>query len=169
MLINALLALAAAVAAADSPQYLGCYQDSNDSRDLPHPNCNPGCINDSGDDCKFAPGHKDDESGYLDWDQMSVARCASICKDYKYFSLQFRDECWCGDSYGNPGHPKSNDEKRDCNTPCSGDKSTMCGGGNFWQSIYATGTSIQVPNWAALKAAIGEYLLSAQFSMLSAY
>lgn len=64
--------------------------------------------------------------------QATPARCMDFCAGFQYFGLQWGRECYCGDEYGTFGQAESEDE---CNRPCAGDASTMCGGG--WRnSIY---------------------------------
>ena len=40
-----------------------------------------------------------------------AAKCHVMCKDYKYFGLQYFGECWCGNSYGKHGEKKENGKK----------------------------------------------------------
>jgi hypothetical protein len=50
-------------------------------------------------------------------------RCAM--GGHQYMGLQFGGECWCGnESYGKYGKVAD----ADCNSPCSGKRSVMCGG-----------------------------------------
>merc|ERR550539_540339 len=54
--------------------FIGCFEDSHDTRDLPH------------------HGGKTDIDG-----------CAERCAGYKYWALQAVRQCWCGDRYGTHG------------------------------------------------------------------
>ncbi len=58
----------------------------------------------------------------------------AIFQGTTYAAVQNWDQCFCGDSYGGQGEaPES-----DCNQPCKGDSSQMCGGA--WRnSVYQTG------------------------------
>jgi len=55
-------------------EYLGCYKDDKD-RDLDH---------------------------YKGWGK-NQADCTSLCRDFKYFSMQNGSECWCGNGYATEG------------------------------------------------------------------
>merc|ERR1740130_2562500 len=68
----------------------------------------------------------------------------NFCAGYQYFGLQWHSYCYCGDDYGSFGPAESEDE---CDTPCRGDATTMCGGG--WRhSVYEiTGQETQ-PRWS---------------------
>ena len=51
--------------------------------------------------------------------------CTSACDElqgYMYAGVQFAEHCYCGDSYGRYGNAAN------CDKPCSGDASQMCGG-----------------------------------------
>merc|ERR1712151_775827 len=54
----------------------------------------------------------------------TMESCGKTCagKKYKYFSLQYRGECFCGNSYGK--YKKASN----CNMKCKKDKSQTCGG-----------------------------------------
>jgi hypothetical protein len=59
--------------------------------------------------------------------------CSSFCskRNFKYFGLQYKQECWCGTDYGMHGAlPRSQ-----CSTPCAWDPSTKCGG-PWANSVY---------------------------------
>jgi hypothetical protein len=90
------------------PKYIGCYKDdTNSKRDLP---VNAGDI----------PGSD------------SPAACGEKCAAYEYFGLQDGDNCFCGNSYGSQGKAGAESE---CNMPCPGNKSVMCGAAQR-NSIY---------------------------------
>ena len=62
---------------------------------------------------------------------MTPAACAAQCGGFKFFGVQDGYACFCGDDYGTYGPaPES-----DCNVPCTGDHSIMCGGPDR-NSIY---------------------------------
>jgi hypothetical protein len=65
---------------------------------------------------------------------MTVEMCVGICSEqgYTVAALQFASQCFCGNSYGFYGQV-SEDE---CNVPCMGDSSQMCGGG--WRNNVYT-------------------------------
>ena len=78
--------------------------------------------------------------------QTTVARCMDFCAGYDYFGLQFYSECWCGNTYGDFGEA---DDESECNSPCRGDESTMCGGSwrNSIYEIIGTETTSSFSDW----------------------
>ena len=85
--------------------HLGCYRD-NGRRDLP---------------TLLRPGY-----GRPD-------RCFKLARDkgFKYVGMQYRGECWAGNSYGKYGKLPDNQ----CNMKCRYDNSRWCGGG-WKQNIF---------------------------------
>ena len=62
---------------------------------------------------------------------MTPQLCQRLCTGYHYAGVQWYSECWCGDVLSSYDlRPDS-----ECNTPCSGDSSQMCGG-SWHNSIY---------------------------------
>ena len=61
-------------------------------------------------------------------DKMTVEMCQDHCYDHghSYAGVQARSECWCGSSLPDPSLIRPDSE---CNTPCAGNASQMCGGG----------------------------------------
>ena len=57
--------------------YIGLFKDGK-SRDLPK-----------------IVGNVNEVNAFAD-----AAKCQGMCKDYKYFGLQYFGECWCGNTYG---------------------------------------------------------------------
>ena len=124
----------AAVAASNPyPVYLGCYVDGGPgNRDLPI----FFCRSDAGF-TKYDCGDGFSEA-WAGGGRMTPQLCSTLCgSDYKYFGVQWTYECFCGNAYGSLGNATDSD----CNTPCSGDSSTMCGGENR-NSIYAQPASM---------------------------
>ena len=82
------------------PSYLGCYLDKT-PRQLE----------------KFA---------YHDSYHNTPEKCESACREgsYLYFGLQARSQCFCGNTLA---HQEKKDES-ECNRPCTGDNSKICGG-----------------------------------------
>ena len=76
--------------------YLGCYRDNIKNRDLQ----------------KFIGAS---------YKPMS---CMKACLEYTYFGLQYGEECYCGNSYGNYGPAR----ETQCSTPCATDSKLTCGG-----------------------------------------
>ena len=70
-------------------------------------------------------------------DTMTLESCQSFCADadFEYFGVEYARECYCGNSF-NPGSVPAPDT--DCNFPCAGDASELCGAGNRL-SIYSKG------------------------------
>ena len=58
----------------------------------------------------------------------------AIFQNTLFAGAQFGTECFCGDSYDKHG------EASNCDVPCSGDGSEICGGDNA-NSVLATGKS----------------------------
>lgn len=75
---------------------------------------------------------------------MTLEKCASLCSSYPYFGTQWSRECFCGDELteGSAAAPEA-----DCNMPCAGDSSQLCGGGRRL-SLYnnADWTGPEVPS-----------------------
>lgn len=66
--------------------------------------------------------------------QLDLERCAEFCSNYKYFGTEYAYECYCADSLD----PSSSEaDPSECNMPCSGDASQLCGGPNRL-SLYAS-------------------------------
>ena len=63
------------------------------------------------------------------------AICNAHCKGYKYYGVQDGSKCFCSNSYGTTGKKTSDG---DCNMPCQGNSSEICGG-NSHNSVYARG------------------------------
>jgi hypothetical protein len=64
----------------------------------------------------------------------TVETCVAAARTlgYAYAGLQFEGQCWAGDTIG---HAKVADSQ--CSTPCTANKSQICGGG--WRSsVYST-------------------------------
>ncbi len=88
-------------------EYLGCYIDDYD-RALPN----------------YIISRGDDMTRSICWEH-----CAS--HNQRYGALQNGAECYCGNSNHNYSkHGKVDDSE--CNTPCSGNSSEVCGGA--WRS-----------------------------------
>lgn len=63
---------------------------------------------------------------------ITVERCESMCRGYKYFGLQW-NECFCGQSFAQPTQHR---DDKECHVECLGDKTQKCGGG--WRnSLYS--------------------------------
>lgn len=93
----------------NTPGYLGCFRDSPSSHDLEY---------------------------LADIRPLSIRACVTKCKSlrFPYAGAQSSSSCYCGLHYGKYGQL----EHEDCNTPCEGDSSEMCGG-IYKNSLYNTG------------------------------
>ena len=65
---------------------------------------------------------------------MTVELCLSACaqQGFRFAATQFSTHCFCGNDYGKHGTASN------CDMPCGGDKSQMCGG-RWANSVFATG------------------------------
>merc|ERR1712038_133278 len=100
------LLLLSALVAVSSANYLGCYR------------------NNGGDYMVF--GFSDLSWHGNEWTgELTPELCQGICsgKGFNYFGLVWGEQCSCGNTIG--GEKISDGE---CNTPCVGDASQMCGG-----------------------------------------
>lgn len=72
-------------------------------------------------------------------DASSIEHCINFCtaEGYVFAGVQNGPQCFCGNMFPkDPPHPKVSED--DCNTPCRGNPSQMCGG--FWRmNVYETG------------------------------
>ena len=68
-------------------------------------------------------------------DDMTPAVCAANCADYSYFGTQWSRECYCGNLA-----PTEAADPADCNMPCAGDSTEMCGAG-MRLSVYGLGAA----------------------------
>ncbi|THC88547.1 hypothetical protein EYZ11_012008 [Aspergillus tanneri] len=56
---------------------------------------------------------------------MTVERCATFCAKYHWFGVEYGTECYCGNTWV----PGTNETAQvDCQTPCAGNPSEICGG-----------------------------------------
>lgn len=59
---------------------------------------------------------------------MTVEKCLSACAQFQYAGIEYGGECWCGNTLAT-GTAKASAES-ECNFPCSGNSSQICGAGN---------------------------------------
>ncbi|KAI0364868.1 galactose oxidase [Pilatotrama ljubarskyi] len=87
---------------------------------------------------------------------MTVESCVSFCssQSFNFAGLEFAQECWCGNEIANGG---TNATESDCNFPCTGDASEICGAGNrlsvYWDGVAPPPPPITVPSvgqWESL-------------------
>lgn len=78
-------------------------------------------------------------------DDMTPQACASICKDYEYFGVEFGRECYCGRSF--LGEVVGDEQ---CTRGCSGDPSVLCGDGDRL-NVYSSAAASSYPE------SVGDY------------
>ena len=109
--------------------YIGCFNDNNGERDLKDDDGNPG----------LGPNPVTAGAGYD-----TVMECAQLCDGYSYMGLQWRNECYCGNAFGE----QEEAEPTDCDTDgvvedggiadlCGDGSSATCGNRN---AIYNVAT-----------------------------
>jgi hypothetical protein len=86
-------------------------------------------------------------------DDMTAAKCAANCDGYLYFGTQWSRECYCGNDEPTEAAPAS-----DCNMPCSGDATEICGAGMRLTVYGPVGTTTPpVVVEPTNPAAVGDY------------
>ncbi|TFK31652.1 WSC domain-containing protein [Crucibulum laeve] len=90
---------------------LGCYTDSTSSRTLA-------------------------TASFTSVDGMTITSCVNFCNSggYRFAGMEFGRECYCDNSIRSPGAIAS---ANDCNMPCTGDASSVCGAADRL-SVYAS-------------------------------
>ena len=74
---------------------------------------------------------------------LTIAKCQDDCwaSGYRYVGVTGGTECYCGRFVANEHTP----DQSDCNIPCAGDDSEMCGGSSV---MYAYGAkTYELPPW----------------------
>jgi hypothetical protein len=131
--LSSLAVFGVAAVSAGLPLYIGCYNDNVPGRDLTTWFCSNGKV---GRDCAI-----DENMPYpRNWAgsaKMSPEFCSDLCSGFRFFGLQAGFGCFCGNDYGNNGGKAQDGE---CDMPCSGSPSIMCGSGQH-NSIYAVNTT----------------------------
>ncbi|XP_063431291.1 uncharacterized protein LOC134713954 [Mytilus trossulus] len=111
---------------------MGLKDMKKDVKDIPFSNVHRettgyiGCYKDCG-------GRMLNAKSNMHVNDLSLAKCKSICKGYKYLGLQYTRQCFCGNKMDTVKFPRVPDSE--CKMPCSKEKSRMCGGG-CRNSIY---------------------------------
>jgi WSC domain-containing protein len=93
--------------------YSGCWSDAPESRSL-----NVGSV-----------GNRSN---------MSLENCATLCSSYTMFGTEYAEECYCGNGILASAirEPVS-----DCNMPCTGNSSELCGAGNRLSLFFKVNTT----------------------------
>ena len=71
-------------------------------------------------------------------DDMTLDDCAEFCDEFQLFGVEYGRECYCGNSL-REGSVEAEDQD-DCQFPCPGDRSTLCGAGMRLQLYRKFGT-----------------------------
>ncbi|RDW89749.1 hypothetical protein BP6252_01781 [Coleophoma cylindrospora] len=103
-----ILAEPSAPATINDYAHQGCYLDNNPSRALTG-------------------------TGYTSPSSMTLESCAAFCASYKYFGVEYSQECYCGNSIASGD---TNTTATDCSMTCTGNSLQLCGAGNRL-SLYA--------------------------------
>jgi hypothetical protein len=79
--------------------------------------------------------------------------CAEACSNFTLFGCEWGRECWCGQEIARTalGAPE-----QDCNLPCGGDNSTMCGGDERISLFKAT--AVEMPQYGVTEPEGFEYV-----------
>ena len=81
-----------------------------------------------------------DEDGKLN---NSPAACKKFCEGFKYYGVQYKNQCFCGDKlYGKLKKVKESQ----CSAVCPGDASQKCGGGGKMNVYQAQSCEISKIN-----------------------
>ncbi|QUC17769.1 uncharacterized protein UV8b_02010 [Ustilaginoidea virens] len=72
---------------------------------------------------------------------MTPKRCLDLCADFGYMAagLEYGKECYCGDPANIDARGSKKVDDKQCNVPCSGNASALCGGGNLLSTYFWTG------------------------------
>ncbi|XP_052081581.1 uncharacterized protein LOC127719472 isoform X1 [Mytilus californianus] len=102
---------------------------------------------------KYLGCYLDDSNRMLDDDhhddKMRLEMCKQSCNGHRYLGLQNSNQCFCGDSLGDPNVYKKKNVN-ECNKPCRGNLAQICG--DSWRnSVYEFITAtVQNTNMATL-------------------
>ncbi|PTB46771.1 uncharacterized protein TrAFT101_003787 [Trichoderma asperellum] len=91
---------------------------------------------------------------------MTPEQCLNACGEYGYMAagLEYGQECYCGDPENIKTAGSTKRPETECNVPCPGNASAICGGGSRLSTYFYTGTPFY--SWgfpAAGTAAAGSY------------
>ncbi|PAA47794.1 hypothetical protein BOX15_Mlig009878g1 [Macrostomum lignano] len=107
------------------PTYLGCYNDDDDDDDID--------LDGLSGFSQIGP-YSVSNTRVTDGTAMTPELCGAICAlvNFGYSGVQNNFDCYCGNSYGS----LDRDLESNCNKPCAGDATKICGGSNR-NSVYA--------------------------------
>ncbi|KAJ4350376.1 uncharacterized protein N0V89_008997 [Didymosphaeria variabile] len=79
---------------------------------------------------------------------MTVEECAAACTQYHYFGLEYARECYCGNTLDSAS---TQQPATDCNMPCSGTSTQLCGGPSrlslYTNLLYSQPSNPQIPGY----------------------
>ncbi|KAH8887407.1 heme peroxidase [Thozetella sp. PMI_491] len=75
---------------------------------------------------------------YASGTDMTLESCATFCSGYKYFGVEYAQECYCGNSLASSS---TNASLADCSMPCTGNPFEYCGAGNRLE-LYSTDITV---------------------------
>merc|ERR1712029_589356 len=85
--------------------------------------CNKGIVNGDCYEDKDAPNRMLTGKSTLHLVNNSPSQCYSYCQGFKYYAVQYTNECFCGDTLQHLVKRPTNE----CNAVCPGDSSKKCG------------------------------------------
>ncbi|KUJ19894.1 WSC-domain-containing protein [Mollisia scopiformis] len=68
---------------------------------------------------------------------MTLEFCAAYCANYKYFGVEYGDECYCGNALATTTSPATDGR---CSMSCASNSAEICGG-SYGMNIYLVSTS----------------------------
>lgn len=82
---------------------------------------------------------------------MTPKKCLDLCASFGYHAagLEYGKECYCGDPANIPTRASQKVDDRQCNVPCSGNPSVLCGGGNLLTTYFWKGDPFYTWNFPA--------------------
>ncbi|KAF2426201.1 WSC-domain-containing protein [Tothia fuscella] len=78
---------------------------------------------------------------------MTVGLCAAFCSGFRYFSVEYSQECYCGNAIS-PGSSVS--ASGDCSMTCAADPNEFCGGPGWMNMYQKNGTTPTISNGASI-------------------
>ncbi|MCJ1308234.1 hypothetical protein MMC25_001887 [Agyrium rufum] len=78
---------------------------------------------------------------------MTYKSCASFCKGYTYFGVEYSTECYCGNTFTSP---MSSNPETDCSNKCAGDATEVCGGANRINVFSSNSSGVASPSNATI-------------------
>lgn len=79
---------------------------------------------------------------YVSTTNMTATTCEAFCYGYKYFGVEWSQECYCGDTINSGSVPANASQ---CNMDCSGDEWEICGGSDRLNMYQMNATLYKPP------------------------